>query len=179
MRKIKTKNNSRKIMCAALVLGCALTGFTVTNTSPDDCQDAIAAPIPTIKEFKEAQKDILIPAPEPDIVVAEEESAPTESSERTLVSLGEYRISAYCPCEKCCLKSDGITASGTKATPNRTVAVDGIPFGTRLLIDGNEYVVEDRVGSGKRLVDVFFSTHDEALNSGLWYITEVYEIIEE
>lgn len=174
----KTKNNSRKVMCAALVLGCALTGFTVTNTSLDDCQDAIAAPIPTVKEFNESDKEIFIDAPEPDVVM-EEESAPTQSSERTLVSLGEYRISAYCPCEKCCLKSDGITASGVKATPNRTVAVDGIPFGTRLLIDGNEYVVEDRVGSGKRLIDVFFSTHDEALNSGLWYITEVYEIIEE
>lgn len=174
----KTKSNSKKVMCAALVLGCALTGFTVTNTNPDDCQDAIAAPIPTIKEFNELNKEIFIDAPEPDVVI-EEESAPTQSSERTLVSLGEYRISAYCPCEKCCLKSDGITASGVKATPNRTVAVDGIPFGTRLLIDGNEYVVEDRVGSGKRLVDVFFSTHDEALNSGLWYITEVYEIIEE
>lgn len=174
----KTKSNRKKVMCAALVLGCALTGFTVTNTSPDDCQDAIAAPIPTVKEFNELDKEIFIDAPEPDVVI-EKESAPTQPPERTLVSLGEYRISAYCPCEKCCLKSDGITASGVKATPNRTVAVDGIPFGTRLLIDGNEYVVEDRVGSGKRLIDVFFSTHDEALNSGLWYIAEVYEIIEE
>lgn len=176
MRKIK--NNNRKVMCAALVLGCALTGFTVTNTNPDDCQDAIAAPIPTIKEFNELDKEIFIDAPEPDVVI-EKESAPTQFPERTLVSLGEYRISAYCPCKKCCLKSDGITASGVKATPNRTVAVDGIPFGTRLLIDGDEYVVEDRVGSGKRLIDVFFPTHEEALNSGLWYITEVYEIIEE
>ena len=110
-------------------------------------------------------------------IIKEAEAKKEEEPE--LVSLGEYRISAYCPCEKCCLKSDGITASGVKATPNRTVAVDGIPFGTRLLIDGNEYVVEDRVGSGKRLIDVFFPTHDDALNSGLWYITEVYEIIEE
>lgn len=168
MRKIKTKN--RKVMCAALVLGCALTGFTVTNTSPDDCQDAIAASIPTVKEFNEAQKDILIPAPEPD---------KEEKPNKVLVSLGEYRISAYCPCEKCCLKSDGITASGVKASPNRTVAVDGIPFGTRLLIDGNEYIVEDRVGSGKRLIDVFFNSHEEALNSGLWVMREVFQIVEE
>lgn len=110
-------------------------------------------------------------------IIKEAEAKKEEEPE--LVSLGEYRISAYCPCEKCCLKSDGITASGVKATPNRTVAVDGIPFGTRLLIDGNEYIVEDRVGSGKRLIDVFFSTHDEALNSGFWYDAEVYEIIEE
>lgn len=115
---------------------------------------------------------------EKDAAIIKEAEAKKEE-EPELVSLGEYRISAYCPCEKCCLKSDGITASGVKATPNRTVAVDGIPFGTRLLIDGNEYVVEDRVGSGKRLIDVFFSTHDEALNSGFWYDAEVFQVIVE
>lgn len=179
MRKIKTKNN-RKVMCAALVLGCALTGFTVTNTSPDDCQDAIAAPIPTVKEFNEAQEDILIPAPEPDIVVTKEESAPTQSSERTLVSLGEYRISAYCPCEKCCLKSDGITASGTQATAGRTAAMNGVPFGTKIVIDGHEYTVEDRGGGlGSKIIDIYFDTHEEALNSGLWVMREVFQVVEE
>lgn len=178
MRKIK--NNSRKVMCAALVLGCALTGFTVTNTSPDDCQDAIAAPIPTVKEFNEAQKDILIPAPEPNIVVAEEESAPTQPPERTLVSLGEYRISAYCPCEKCCLKSDGITASGTQATAGRTAAMNGVPFGTKIVIDGHEYTIEDRGGGlGSKIIDIYFDTHEEALNSGLWVMREVFQVIEE
>lgn len=109
-------------------------------------------------------------------IIKEAEAKKEEEPE--LVSLGVYKISAYCPCEKCCLKSDGITASGVKASPNRTVAVDGIPFGTRLLIDGNEYIVEDRVGSGKRLIDVFFDSHEEALNSGLWYDTEVFMINE-
>lgn len=177
MRKIK--NNSRKVMCAALVLGCALTGFTVMNTSPDDCQDAIAAPIPTVKEFNEAQKDVLIPAPEPDIVVAEEESVSTQPYERTLVSLGEYRISAYCPCEKCCLKSDGITASGTKATAGRTAAMNGVPFGTKIVIDGHEYTIEDRGGGlGSKIIDIYFDTHEEALNSGLWVMREVFQVVE-
>ena len=176
MRKIKS--NSRKVMCAALVLGCALTGFTVTDTSPDDCQDAMAVPIPTVKEFNEAQKDILIPAPEPDVVI-EKESAPTQPPERTLVSLGEYRISAYCPCEKCCLKSDGITASGTQATAGRTVAMNDVPFGTHIIIDGHEYIVEDTGGFNSKLVDVFFNTHEEALNSGLWVMREVFMVVDE
>lgn len=174
----KTKNNSKKVMCAALVLGCALTGFTVTNTSPDDCQDAIAAPIPTIKEFNELDKEIFIDAPEPDVVI-EKESAPTQPPERTLVSLGEYRISAYCPCEKCCLKSDGITASGTQATAGRTVAMNDVPFGTHIIIDGHEYIVEDTGGFNSKLVDVFFNTHEEALNSGLWVMREVFQVVEE
>lgn len=175
MRKIKNRNKSKKVMCAALVLGCALTGFTVTSTSVDESQDAIAAPISTIKEFNEAQTDIFIPAPEPDIVVVEE-----EKPGKVLVSLGEYRISAYCPCEKCCLKFDGITASGTQATAGRTAAMNGVPFGTKIVIDGHEYTVEDRgVGLGSKIIDIYFDTHDEALNSGLWVMREVFQVVEE
>lgn len=177
MRKIKNenKNKSKKVMCAALVLGCALTGFTITSTSVDESQDAIAASISTIKEFNEAQKDIFIPAPEPDIVVVEE-----KKPDRVLVSLGEYRISAYCPCEKCCLKSDGITASGTQATAGRTAAMNGVPFGTKIVIDGHEYTVEDRGGGlGSKIIDIYFDTHDEALNSGLWVMREVFQVVEE
>ena len=175
MRKIKNENKSKKAMCAALVLGCALTGFTVTSTSVDESQDAIAAPISTIKEFNEAQKDIFIPAPEPDIVVVEE-----KEPDRVLVSLGEYRISAYCPCEKCCLKSDGITASGTQATAGRTAAMNGVPFGTKIVIDGHEYTIEDRGGGlGSKIIDIYFDTHEEALNSGLWVMREVFQVVEE
>lgn len=175
MRKIKNENKSKKVMCAALVLGCALTGFTVTSTSVDESQDVIAAPVSTIKEFNEAQKDIFIPAPEPDIVIVEE-----KKPDRVLVSLGEYRISAYCPCEKCCLKSDGITASGTQATAGRTAAMNGVQFGTKIVIDGHEYTVEDRGGGlGSKIIDIYFDTHEEALNSGLWVMREVFQVIEE
>ena len=174
MRKIKNKNKSKKVMCAALVLGCALTGFTVTSTSVDESQDAIAAPASTIKEFNEAQKDIFIPAPEPDIVVVEEKKL-----DRVLVSLGEYRISAYCPCEKCCGWNTGITASGTQATAGRTAAMNGVPFGTKIVIDGHEYTVEDRgAGLGSKIIDIYFDTHEEALNSGLWVMREVFQVVE-
>lgn len=174
MRKMENKNKSKKVMCAALVLGCALTGFTVTSTSVDESQDAIAAPVSTIKEFNEAQKDIFIPAPEPDIVVVEE-----KKPDKVLVSLGEYRISAYCPCEKCCLKSDGITASGTQATAGRTAAMNGVPFGTKIVIDGHEYTIEDRGGGlGSKIIDIYFDTHEEALNSGLWVMREVFQVVE-
>ena len=154
------------------LVGC----ISVKNAiASQECDSELAA---YQSPYEFTMEQLALKQKEKDAAIIKEAEAKKEE-EPELVSLGEYRISAYCPCEKCCLKSDGITASGVKATPNRTVAVDGIPFGTRLLIDGNEYVVEDRVGSGKRLIDVFFPTHDDALNSGLWYITEVYEIIEE
>ena len=91
--------------------------------------------------------------------------------------LGYYEATAYCPCVECCGKNDGITASGTKATENRTIAADPdiFPYGTVLLIDGEEYVVEDCGGmiKGKRL-DIYFDSHEDAVEYGR-QIVEVYE----
>ena len=84
-------------------------------------------------------------------------------------SLGDFSITYYCTCSKCCGKSNGITASGTVAAPHRTVAVDPnvIPLGTVLMIDGLYYIAEDTGGhiKGKR-IDVCVASHDEALTLG-------------
>lgn len=86
------------------------------------------------------------------------------------VFLGEYTLTAYCPCTRCCGKDDGITATGTLAAEGRTIAVDPrvIPYGTHVLLifpDGTqrEYIAEDCGGgvNGSR-VDVFFSDHETA-----------------
>lgn len=84
------------------------------------------------------------------------------------VNLGTYTLTAYCACAKCCGKTDGITASGKRATSNHTVAApSSFPFGTKLEINGKIYTVEDRGGAiqGKRL-DIYFDSHQEALNFG-------------
>lgn len=84
-------------------------------------------------------------------------------------SIEEYVITAYCPCAKCCGKSDGITASGVKATEGVTVAMDkSIPFGTKIYIDGvGERIVQDRGGAIKgNKIDLYFDSHQEALNFG-------------
>lgn len=87
---------------------------------------------------------------------------------------GVCTITFYCPCSECCGSWAGCaTASGTTPTAGRTVAAD-LPFGTRLLIDGQEYVVEDR-GVGGMWVDIFVNDHNEALQRGM-YQTEVYII---
>lgn len=84
-----------------------------------------------------------------------------------------WRVTAYCPCEKCCGRfSDGITASGSPAKGKLIAAPKSIPFGTWINIKGYGYAeVLDRGGAikGKRL-DVFFSTHQEALNWGVQYL---------
>jgi 3D (Asp-Asp-Asp) domain-containing protein len=77
--------------------------------------------------------------------------------------------SAYCACVKCCGKTNGITASGTKATAGRTIAAPkNYPFGTKIEIAGmGTYVVEDRGGAitGNK-IDIYFDSHAEALKFG-------------
>ena len=41
----------------------------------------------------------------------------------------------------------------------------GIPFGTKLLINGNVYTVEDR-GTGYGHVDIYMDSHSAALQFG-------------
>lgn len=84
-----------------------------------------------------------------------------------------YKITAYCPCSICCGKyASGYTASGTKATEGRTVAASSnLPFGTKLLINGKEYIVEDRGGAVKgNHIDMYVDTHSEALKWGVRYL---------
>jgi 3D (Asp-Asp-Asp) domain-containing protein len=89
-------------------------------------------------------------------------------------SLGVYRVTAYCPCVRCCGKSDGITASGYQIQPGDKLcaAPREFPFGTILSIPGYGTVkVLDRGGAIKaKKLDVLFPTHQEALNWGVQYL---------
>ena len=94
------------------------------------------------------------------------------SSGVTTASSGRYKVTAYCACVKCCGKTNGITASGTKATANRTIAApSSFAFGTQVVINGQTYTVEDRGGAiqGNR-IDVYMNSHSEALAWGVRYL---------
>jgi 3D (Asp-Asp-Asp) domain-containing protein len=88
------------------------------------------------------------------------------------------RVTAYCPCPKCCGKhSDGRTACGHKIAEGDTfVAADKrYRFGTKMVVSGyNDSApveVLDRGGAirGNRL-DVFFNSHKEARRWGVRYL---------
>ena len=83
-----------------------------------------------------------------------------------------YKITAYCPCAKCCGKATGRTAMGTKATAGRTVAASAkFSFGTKLNINGHTYTVEDRGGAiNGNKIDIFVNSHAEALAWGVRYL---------
>lgn len=89
-----------------------------------------------------------------------------------------WKITAYCPCKKCCgPQAKGITASGKKAQIGM-IALNWLPFGTRAKIKGKVYVVEDRgakslFGTKKnhiKHIDIFMNTHQEARNFGVQYL---------
>lgn len=87
-----------------------------------------------------------------------------------------FKVTAYCPCVKCCGKTDGITATGTVATAGRTIAVDPtvIPYGSEVILNGVTYIAEDCGGAIKgNKIDMFFDTHEEALQWGVKYIEGV------
>lgn len=93
-----------------------------------------------------------------------------DESEPERKYLGTYYITGYDACARCCGKSDGITASGTRAEVGRTIATGReFDFGTRLYIEGiGERTVEDR-GVGNGCIDVFCADHPECYALTGWY----------
>lgn len=101
-------------------------------------------------------------------------------SSQNTVDLGEFTLTAYCPCRSCSGPHGDSTSTGARAQPNHTIAVDPsiIPYYSHVIINGQEYVAEDCGGAVKnRKVDIYFSTHSEAEAFGLQH-AHVYLIVE-
>lgn len=129
------------------------------------------------KSLSDANKTIEEINVELDRVNSELESAnitieDLKSNEYSLVYIGNFKLTQYC-CEEyehICGTGNGITATGTKVTAGRTIAVDPsvIPYGTRVYIEGFGWrVAEDCGGAvdGKH-IDIAAPTHNEALSIG-------------
>lgn len=115
-----------------------------------------------------------VSAPAPVVTYADENG--------TYEYLGEYTLTAYCPCSHCCGIYSNVanptTASGTRATAGRTIAAPkNFAFGTQLVINGQVYTVEDRGGAIRgNKIDVYFNTHQEAINFGK-QTASVYRVV--
>lgn len=107
--------------------------------------------------------------------------------EAEYVSLGEFKITAYCSCAKCCgewanKRPDGIVygACGKELVADYSIAVDPrvIPYGTTVYFDGREHIAHDCGGAIKEnRIDLYMSTHEAALEWGVQY-HDVYLIRE-
>ena len=109
--------------------------------------------------------------------------ADLKSVEYEPVYLGNFKITHYCTelWEHICGEGQGITASGTRVTAGRTVAVDPkvIPYGTQLYIEGYGWrIAEDCGGAVKNAqIDVAVETHADALamgvkSGGVWMLVK-------
>ena len=87
--------------------------------------------------------------------------------------LGSVVTSGYCSCSICCGQwAGGATASGAMPQAKHTLAVDAknpiVPLGTKIVMNGVEYTVEDTGAFAKYGVDfdVYYDTHLQALAHG-------------
>ena len=131
-----------------------------------------------------AEEVITTETPATEVVPVEEVSTEVATGKR---SLGVFYVTSYCSCAECCgcyaynrprdAYGNEIVygASGEVLTSGYSIAVDTsvIPFGTRVEIDGVEYIAQDVGGAiqGNR-IDVYNSSHAEALN----FPTGYYEV---
>lgn len=109
------------------------------------------------------------------------EAAEAELTKPKMRLLGVWTVTNYCSCRQC----SGIwygcnTASGVPPTPYHTAAHNYLPFGTRIFVEGHEYVIEDRGDAnmaGGDWIDLYVSDHNTAAIRGLrheevWIIDE-------
>lgn len=117
-----------------------------------------------------------------DTLFAQQYSLNTESSNETITetrrvrvgeSLGQVVTSGYCNCTICCGQwSGGPTASGAMPQANHTIAVDAstptVPMGTKVVMNGVEYTVEDTGNFTQYGVDfdVYYDSHSAASAHG-------------
>lgn len=121
-------------------------------------------------------------ADEVEEIFRQQYSISTESTRETVTetrtvrvgeSLGQVVTSGYCNCSICCGQwSGGPTASGAYPTANHTIAVDAsnpfVPMGTKVVMNGVEYVVEDTGNFARYGVqfDVYYGDHASASAHG-------------
>jgi len=87
--------------------------------------------------------------------------------------IGKFKTTGYCGenYPHICNNGDSTyTATMTRPKQGRTIAVDPnvIPYGSKVRINGIEYIAEDCGGAIKgNRIDIFFTLHDSALSYGV------------
>ncbi len=132
--------------------------------------------IPEIKEVKSSEVVETVKKQEPPADILQKYSSQTasQSSQNDKGTyLGNFKITHYCACEKCCGAYGGNTAWGGPLKPGYSIAVDPAVIGKleKVYIDGYGYrVAEDCGGAIKgNRIDIAVSSHEEALQLGVVY----------
>lgn len=95
-----------------------------------------------------------------------------KSDEYKLVYIGSYKLTHYCTEKRAhiCGTGTGLTATGTKVTAGRSIAVDPsvIPYGSKVYIEGYGWRIAEDCGGGVdgKHIDIAVETHSQALKMG-------------
>lgn len=84
--------------------------------------------------------------------------------------LGEYRVTTYC---QYCNEEVGFQSASGERLDYGQVAMNDVPLGSRISIDGEEFVVTDRVGI-PNTVDIFIPSEDGECHCNTLNYEEVY-----
>lgn len=171
---IVTTVGEKKEVVDTTTSNTTVTTEKITDVSAEETQT-------TTQETASAQKS---KSSQTEVTTAETEVRTTTTTQAetenidgyTTTYLGEFKLTAYF----CDTWSSGYTASGTVPQANHTIAASKeYPFGTKFLINGVVYTVEDRGGAIQgNILDVYFNTYDECINFGVQY-ADVYLIVED
>lgn len=199
----RVRNRSRRVpyipyQAILILVGCVVLGgvlswllFPRTEVVTEQVTVAVADPV-----LEEQLHDALAELERQTSLAEalETENAALVAGNNRLEPIGKFDITAYCSCVKCCEEwaltrpvVNGheivFTASGAIAEQGVTIAVDPevIPYGTKVYIEGvGVRVAQDCGGAIKgNRIDVYYSSHEDAWNSGVtdrprqvWIINE-------
>jgi 3D (Asp-Asp-Asp) domain-containing protein len=158
-------------LCCFSLVG-AVVGFCVGffTSKTETIVETVTEYVPVIVEKTECEKC--------------KEAELQEQQQPKKTSLGEFRLTAYCSCQKCCGKwalnrpkdengNDIVYgASGERLYQGVSIAVDPkvIPYGSFVEFDGHTYTAHDCGGAIKgNRIDVYFESHEDALQFGAQY----------
>ena len=181
------KLSKRNFVLAATVLAlfAAVVALATQEEPPAPKEDKLVTEEETPTEAQETPVTVLIEDEHVPVV----ESVPDDAINLDkLPKMLNATLTHYCLCKKCCGKSPehpayGITASGRKAEPYVSVAVDPIliELGSTVYVDYGDGVIHeyraDDTGSGVNgtHIDLCVEDHQEALNLGVRKVTVWYD----
>lgn len=184
------------ILTIIFIIGCVCCEHkddrvitTINKNTTNKTIEPIVITEPT-KKIESAQEEN--PIKEENTITIEIETNKEVDTNQAIepVSLGEFKLTAYCPCEKCCGKwafnrpidEDGkeivYGSIGERLQSGYSIAVDPsvIAYGTEVIINGHTYKAQDCGGAIKgNRIDVYFDSHQDALEFGVQY-AEVFVV---